>query len=165
MTTEIVVATRSGLAEGPDGAKYRLARGRTLADARHPLAAAHPELFAPYTIDLPYEGDEASSAAGADGYKGPDAQVLEDARASLEEAQGTAELYRAQLAAIADGLHERGLVPADLDTEREGWLAELVFAVIDRQQAGAEPQVEAPTVEPGPLPRPRKRAARPRTAE
>lgn len=149
-TTEIVVANRNGLAAAPDGSKHRLVRGRTLADARHPLAQAHPDLFSPYTIDLPYDGTD------ADGYTGPDAQVLDDARASLEEAQGTAEGYRAQLAAIAEGLHTRGLVPADVDTGAEGWLAALVFATIDGPPAAAEDEPEPPE-----LPTPaRKRAPR-----
>jgi hypothetical protein len=55
MTTEIVVATRSGLVSGPDGTKFRLVRGKTLADARHPIAEQFPELFAAHTIDLPIE--------------------------------------------------------------------------------------------------------------
>jgi hypothetical protein len=164
MTTDIVVATRSGLAEGPDGAKYRLARGRTLADARHPLAAAHPELFSPYTIDLPYEGDEASL--------GDRVAVEPDAALALEltEARATAESYREQLAAIAEHLHARGFVPPELDTEREGWLAELIadilaHAEIREPSDAAANDASAPKVEPGPLPRPRKRAPRPQTHE
>jgi len=162
MTTRIVVATRSGLAQGPDGSKYRLARGRTLADARHPLAAAYPEMFAPYAIDLPYDGDEASAPAADDASSGPegDGSTWAD---KVAEVEAIADGYRAQLAAIADGLYERGLVPADLDTDREGWLADLVFTVIDGQQTDPEPATEAPVVEPESLPRPRKRAARPRT--
>lgn len=145
MTTQIVVANRSGLAVGPDGAKYRLVRGRTHADARHPLAQAHPDLFSPYAIELPYEGDEAPEGS----------ETLDDLRGSLDSVKQVTEGYRAQLAAIADGLHERGLVQADLDMTVEGWLAELVFAIIDRQQTGAAP-TPAPEL---PTP-PRKRAAR-----
>lgn len=165
MTTKIVVATRSGLAQGPDGSKYRLARGRTLADARHPLAAAHPELFADYTIDLPYEGDEPSSAAGGD-VSSVDQTI---ATRQLEEAEGTAEKYREQLAAIAEELHARGLVPADLDTGAEGWLARLIVDILNRSRVeDPSPATsdatapEPPKVEPGPLPRPRKRATRPK---
>jgi hypothetical protein len=160
--TSIVVATRSGLAEGPDGSKYRLARGRTFGDARHPLVKAHPDLFAPYDIELSV--DE------------PDADEMDDGtpvalRASLqfaaEEAQATAEGYRAQLAAIAEGLHDRGLVPADVDTTREGWLAELIFATLDASPPAADDvsrDAGAPEL-PNPPARKRapRRAAAPRT--
>jgi hypothetical protein len=168
VTTRIVVATRSGLAVGPDGSKYRLARGRTLADARHPLAAAYPEMFAEYAIELPYEGDEPSSPAAGDGNLAQ-GEATAGLVADLADARAAADSYRAQLAAIAEDLYGRGLVPADVDTEREGWLAELIANILDRSRVedpvakGDAP--EAPTVEPGPLPRPRKRAARPRVTE
>lgn len=157
MTTQIVVATRSGLAQAPDGGKFRLVRGRTLADVRHPLAAAHPELFAPYDIELPYEGDEALGESAGD---------LLDVGSwpeKVAEVEQVADGYRAQLAAIAEGLHERGLVPADLDTAAEGWLATLVFSIIDASPAEvAEPEGKLPEPAASPLPKPRKRAARPR---
>ena len=154
--TNIVVATRNGLAEGPDGTKYRLARGRTLADARHPLAQAHPDLFAPYTIELSVDepGGDAAAERG-------DVPSWPDKVAEVEQ---VAEGYRAQLAAIAEGLHARGLVPAELDTTAEGWLAALVFAVIDGPAAEqTDPPAAAAPAEPDELPKPRKRAApRPR---
>lgn len=156
--TNIVVATRNGLAEGPDGAKYRLARGRTLADARHPLAQAHPELFAPYSIELSVDEPDGDAAAErGDVSSWPD---------KVAEAEAVADGYREQLAAIAEGLHARGLVPADLDTTVEGWLAELVFAVIDGPAPEqADPPAAAKAAEPADLPKPRKRAApRPRPA-
>lgn len=143
MTTEIVVANRSGLAQAPDGSKHRLVRGRTLADVRHPLAQEHPDLFSPYKIDLPYEGDDASPAAVND----------------ASEVAATAEGYRAQLAAIAEGLHTRGLVPADVDMTREGWLAELVFAALDAEPSPADEAAGATAPEVSPD-RPRKRAPR-----
>jgi len=150
----IVVAARSGLAVGPDGAKYRLAAGRTLADSRHPLAQAHPELFAPYQIELSVDEPEGDPAAE----RGDVSSWPE----KVAEAEQIAEGYRTQLAAIAEGLYARGLVPADVDTTAEGWLAELVFAVID---GPASEQAEPPTpAEPEELPKPRKRAARPRAA-
>jgi hypothetical protein len=158
MTTEIVVANRSGLAEGPDGTKYRLVRGRTLADARHPLPQAHPNLFSPYRIDLSYEGDDVSPSAAGD--VSHDAAAGGDTWADkVREVEATAASYRTQLATIVDGLQVRGLVPAETDTTREGWLAELVFAVIDRQQTGADPETgpEAPEVS---ADRPRKRTPR-----
>jgi len=115
MTTEIVVATRSGLVSGPDGTKFRLVRGKTLADARHPIAEQFPELFAAHTIDLPYEGDEVP-AAGAD----PELAV---------EAEG----MREQLVRLRDGLIERGVVDADNLPTHVGWLADAVFEALDRE--------------------------------
>lgn len=159
MTTEIVVARRSGLASSPDGGKHRLVKGKTLADARHPLAREYPELFMPYTIDLPYEGgDEPTGDSAAE--RGDVPPWPE----KVAEVEAVAEGYRAQLAAIAGGLSERGLVPDGVETDREGWLADLVFAVIDQQQTGADPlpaegDGEKPPREPGELPKPRKRAA------
>lgn len=158
--TEIVVAVRNGLAQAPDGSNHRLVRGRTLADARHPLAQNHPELFGPYSIDLPYDGPDAESGSLAAG------EVSGELVGELADARSAAESYRTQLAAIAEGLHERGLVPADLDTEREGWLAALVFAVIDAPPAGTEASAAAlpETVvgKPEALPKaPRRRTPRP----
>lgn len=159
----IVVATRSGLAASADGSKYRLARGRTLADARHPLVQEHPELWAPYHIEL------SVNEPGTVG--GPTQDETSAARAfELAEARDTAERYREQLAAIAEGLYARGLVPADVDTDREGWLADLVFVVLDGPAADpsraagddAPPTVQA--AEPESLPKPRKRTPRPRPA-
>lgn len=152
----IVVATRSGLASSADGSKYRLARGRTLADSRHALVQEHPELWAPYHIELSV--DEPDGGTPTEGSAA--------AQYEAAEAEATAERYREQLAAIAEGLHARGLVPADVDTDREGWLADLVFAVIDEpSRAAADDGNAAPEVakaaEPEKLPAPRKRA-RPR---
>jgi len=159
MTTEIVVATRNGLAEGPDGAKYRLARGRTLGDARHPLVQAHPELFSPYAIDLPYEGND---------HDGPSAGGRDDRGSwpeKVAEVEAIAEGYRVQLAAIVEGLHTRGLVPADLDTTTEGWLAKLVSDILDRSRVEDPSSVDqsaadATAPEPPAADRPRKRAPR-----
>lgn len=135
--TSIVIATRSGLARHPDGGQFRLVRGKTLADARHPLVTAYPELFAPHTVDLPVDEPEADQGG-----------------------------YRAQLAAIAEGLHERSLVPADVDTEAEGWLATLVLGLVDRlavldEAPSSDP--EEPVREPAALPKARGRRA-PRVA-
>lgn len=104
MTADIVIATRSGVVSGPDGAKHRLIRGKTLADARHPVAREFPELFSPYTIDLPHEGDE--PAAGADE-------------------------YREQLAAIVEVLREHDALPDESEMNEPGWLARAVAALFD----------------------------------
>ena len=142
--TNIVVATRSGLAVGPDGTKYRLARGRTLADARHPLAQAHPDLFSPYTIELTVDDPE---AGGGNLERGEmSAEVLGE----LVDARSAAEGYRTQLATIAEGLYARGLVPADI------WLG---------HRTGDEPDDAPEAPAPDSLPKPRKRAPRPRAGD
>lgn len=123
MSTEVVIATRSGLVSGPDGAKFRLVRGKTLADARHPIARQFPELFAPHTIDLPYEGDEPAA----------DAVDLPEGVESVAELVTLANDMREQLVRLRDGLVERGIVGAngaDLPTH-VGWLADEVFAALD----------------------------------
>jgi hypothetical protein len=159
--TNIVVATRSGLAVGPDGTKYRLARGRTLADARHPLAQAHPDLFSAYTIELSVDDPEAGGDPAAE--RG---DVATGAH-KVGEVEAVAEDYRTQLATIAEGLYARGLVPAELDTDRPGWLAELIFAVIDAPATAAvdEPDDAPEAPAPDSLPKPRKRAPRPRAGD
>lgn len=106
----IVVARRDGLMVAPDGTKYRLARGRTLADARHPAVIAYPDSFTPMHVELAYDG--------------PEEPTDDDAR---QEVDG----YRAQLAAIAAGLIQRDLIPDGYDTGREGWLAGLIFELLD----------------------------------
>jgi hypothetical protein len=162
MTTRIVVANRSGLAASPDGSKYRLAAGRTLADERHPLVTAYPDLFSPYEIHLPYEGDEPD---------GPSAAERGDVPSWPErvaEVEATAEGYREQLAAIAEDLHTRGLVPADIDTSSEGWLAALIADILDRsrvEDAAPAPEGKLPEAAPDALPKPRKRAPRPKPAD
>jgi hypothetical protein len=145
--TEIVVSKRNGIITAPDGSKYRVVRGRTFADARHPVAKAYPDSFMPYKIDLPYEGD--------DEHDGPSAAERGDGETwpgKVAEAESVAEGYRLQLATIVDGLQTRGLMPVDVDTEREGWLVEVLFGILD---AGVDPVAPpaAPRRAPG---RPRK---------
>jgi len=156
--TDVVIATRSGIVTAPDGTKHRLVRGKTLADARHPLAVAYPELFAPHTVDLAVDDELelGESATGRD-----DVPTWKDKVAEVEQ---TAEGYREQLAAIVEGLHDRNLVPADTDMTRPGWLAELLFTILDGPAGEPEPEGKHPEAPVGDLPKPRKRAARPRPA-
>lgn len=141
--TEIVVAKRSGVITAPDGTKHRVVRGRTLADARHPVAAAYPDAFMPYAIDLPYEGDGESAAERGDVPSWPD---------KVAEVEATAEGYREQLAAIVEAIATRGLMPADVDMSHEGWLVEVVAGILDD---GADPVAPPAAPKRGPG-RPRK---------
>ena len=120
--TGIVVSRRDGIATAPDGTKYRVHRGRTLADARHPLVAAWPNDWTPMTVDLTVDGDPSPGA--------PTPAELEQLRDDLAEAEEAAEDALAQLATIAAGLAERGYeLPAE-DEREPGWLAGAVLELI-----------------------------------
>lgn len=134
--TNLMVARRDGtLLNKETGERYRLVRGKTLADADHPAVVANPDAFMPMTVDLRSDSEEAADA---------DTRVLDDVRASLEQAQGDAERYREQLAVIADGLAARGLVDELTDTSYEGWLSAVVFGAIDQGTAAQPPAREVP---------------------
>lgn len=119
--TELVVARRDGILTAPDGTKYRLARGKTLADARHPAVAASPQSFAPMKIELSVEDDEPSPAAAS------------DASEELAEVESERDAYREQLVVIAAGLADRGVTLPLEDERSPGWLADAVFAALDAQ--------------------------------
>lgn len=142
--TDVVIATRSGIVTAPDGAKHRLVRGRTLADARHPVAEAFPEMFAPHTIDLPYVDGE--PAGGRDAPRTPDGD-----RGSLEYFTQLADEYREQLAAVVEILRAHDALPSEAEMNEPGWLARAVAATFDPVAPPA-----APKRGPG---RPRKQAA------
>jgi hypothetical protein len=123
--TEILIATRDTVLVTPGtGEKFRLIRGRTLADARHPAAAAYPDNFMPVEVELGYDGPDNSDDENA-------SDVIEEYRAELAEARATADSYRAQLTRIVDELRSRGLMPQSINTDREGWLAEAVASALD----------------------------------
>lgn len=149
--TKIVVANRTGLASAPDGSNYRLARGRTLADARHPLVAAYPDMFSEYSIDLPYEESEEAVAGRPDAAGATDAEMAE-ARAAAEE-------YREQLAAIVEVLRAHDALPAEEAMSEPGWLARAIEASLTAAApaSGDASALEAPEL---PAARPRKRAPR-----
>lgn len=129
---EILIAKRDTVLVTPGtGEKFRLIRGRTLADARHPAAAAYPENFMPVQIELNCNDPDHS------GDEDP-AEVVEEYRARLHEALALADSYRAQLTRIVDELMSRGLMPADIDTDREGWLVEVVAGVLDERVVTSE---------------------------
>lgn len=131
--TEIVVAYRDGILTAPNGEKFRLVRGKTLADARHPGVRMRPESWGPMVVELSVDDPEDGSDTDA---------RIDELRASVEQAEEVATNYRKQLAAVADVLGTRGLMPADAGI-REGWLAEAVAAAIDGS-AAALPTAPAP---------------------
>lgn len=124
--TSIVVATRDGILTGPDGTNYRLVRGKTLGDARHPAIAAYPDNFMPVEIELSHDAEAADPGHLEDDFAVELAELQEEKAQADEAANG----YMSQLAAIADLLAERGMVPDDTGTE--GWLTRAVAAALDR---------------------------------
>jgi len=134
--TEIVVAHRDGILTAPSGEKFRLVRGKTLADARHPGVRMRPESWGPVVIELSVDDPEPSDSSDTD------ARVSE-LLASVEQAEAERDGYRVQLAAVADVLGQRGLMPLDAGSV-EGWLARAVAEAIDRS-AAALPTAPAPT--------------------
>jgi hypothetical protein len=147
--TEILVATRDGVLTAPGGEKFRLHRGRTLADARHPAAVAYPDNFMPMQVELSVEDD---------------APTPEDLGTELSMCEAERDGFRSQLAAIADGVASRGLLPDDLDTSVEGWLATLVLGLLDTAVVALsadghtmDREISPPA---GAVRRPRKTAAR-----
>lgn len=150
MTSELVVARKDGVLRDPDGIGYRVHKGKTLADADHPAVIANPQVFMPMEIALKVDREEAADV---------DARVLDDVRADLERAQGDAERYREQLAAIADGLAARGLVDERTDTSYEGWLSAVIFGAIDGSAAALPTVREEPEPAEAEAPAP-KRAPR-----
>lgn len=148
--TSIVIATRDGILTAPSGEKFRMVRGKTLADARHPAVAAYPDNWMPVEVDISVDDPEQADPG----------QLEDDFATELAEATAEAEEYRAQLVAITDVLMSRGMVPAGTDTDKPGWLAEAVTVALDTlihapHDSGSEPD-DVP-----PPPAPRKRTARP----
>ena len=149
--TQIMVSRREGVATAPDGTKYRVHRGRTLADARHPLVVAWPADWAPMQVELTVE-EPVTAADGAPA----DLEELEELRNDLAEAEEVRDAALEQLGRIADGLAERGYV-LPLDEDRgPGWLAGLALGLLD--EAATRPSLPAPPVAPPREPR----AAKPR---
>lgn len=138
--TSIVVAKRDGIATAPDGTKYRTARGKTLADARHPLVEAYPGDWTPMRVDLPVdepEGIEHPPCAAQD--------EVDELRNDLAEAEELAEHRGAELLRLAEGLAGFGYTLPDEADRGPGWLVDLVLDALPvLAPAPAELPVDAP---------------------
>lgn len=145
--TEIVVAYRDGILTAPSGEKFRLVRGKTLADARHPAVRMRPESWGPMVVELSVDDPTEPSDPDRDA-------KLDDLRASIEQAEAERDGFRTQLAAVATVLGARALLPANAG-DHEGWLAEAVAAAID----GSAAALPAAPVKPPRGARPRKPVA------
>jgi hypothetical protein len=146
MTQQIMVAVKDGIAREPSGVQHRVVRGRTLADARHPLVIAYPHEWQPIEIHLPYgEPDEAvdvDHVFDIDKLRNHNEHLT----AAHKQAEAEAAGYLSQLEAVAEVLAEHGYeAPAE---PAPGWLARLV------EQALAEPRAAAPVDDSVPDPKP-----------
>lgn len=121
--TEIVVSRRDGIATGPDGVKYRVHRGKTLADATHPVVVANPGDWTPMRVEL-----TAEAAAGPVNTAGTEVDDLRNELAEIEEA---AERYGAELKRLAIALQTRGATLPAEDDQTPGWVVDLALAMLD----------------------------------
>jgi hypothetical protein len=167
MTHEIVVSRRDGILTAPDGTKYRIARGKTLADADHPAVIANPRDWVPMVISLSV-GDRPDDGEPP---HGSSSERLAKAESDVVELEETLDRLTDELSRLAQGLEGAGV---ELPAEEEwspGWLVDLVLTVVRAgsialRAADDEPEpvdiVEqlAPPIAP---PKPRKRTSPPLT--
>jgi len=123
--TEIVVACRDGILRAPDGTQYRMVRGKTLADGKHPAVLANPDSFMPVEVELSLEDVDPGHLEDAV------AVDLAELREDAKRAEVTSEVYRVQLVRIADELMSRGLIPSTQATDYVGWLVDAVRNCLD----------------------------------
>jgi hypothetical protein len=127
--TQIVVSRRDGILTAPDGTKYRVARGKTLAEADHPAVLANPGDWIPMVVTLTLA--DRPAAAEVPGSHEQVAQFENDV-AELEETLASRD---AELSRLAEGLESVGiLLPAEEDRE-PGWLVDLALGWIDVNRA------------------------------
>jgi len=121
--TEIVVSRRDGIVTAPDGTKHRVNRGKTLADAEHPLVQAYPNDWQPMHVELAVPGAARNE--------------VEELRNDLAEADEVAEYRGAELQRLADGLAARGVDLAAQGDQTPGWLVTLTLATLDQRAVSA----------------------------
>jgi hypothetical protein len=142
--SEIVVSKRDGIVTGPDGVKHRVYRGKTLADAAHPIVQAHPNDWVPMHVELALPGAHVPPAASHAEQLQHD-NDLDVLRNDLAEAEETAETLTAELTRLAGGLATRGYELPDEDDREPGWLVDLVLRSLDEAPpAGAVPPPKPP---------------------
>jgi len=140
--TSIVVSKRDGIAKAPDGTKYRVARGKTLADARHPVVEAYPHDWVPMVVELSVDDDAPASAAANSGDLH---DRLGQAENDLAEVEELAEHRGAELLRLAQGVEGLGYVLPDEADRYPGWLTDLVLGALPvRAPAPSELPVDAP---------------------
>jgi hypothetical protein len=162
--TGIVVSRRDGIARAPDGTQWRVHRGKTLADARHPVVVAYPGDWMPVEIELDMPG------AGVPHPPCAAEREVDELRNELAETEELAEHRGAELQRLQDGLEDRGIVPPIDEVRSPGWLVNWALATLDSWRAtplvvveedAPQPVTEAETP-PAPRPPRRKSPAAPR---
>ena len=163
MTRGIVVSRRDGILRAPDGTKWRVVRGKTLADADHPAVVANPGDWVPMVVTLT-TGDRSAPSDVEVPASHTQVEQFENDVAELEETLSSRD---AELERLAAGLVELGVkLPAEEDRQ-PGWLVDLVLDEIvtaradPRWSAAPTPPVEPPALATIAPPKPRKRTAPP----
>ncbi len=155
--TQIVVSKRDGIVRAPDGTRHRVHRGKTLADATHPVVVAYPNDWTPMHVELAVPGGESP------GTQHEQVAQLENDVAELEETNG---MLVASLTAVSELLDQHGELPP-IDERGDGWLVEAVRTTLanaygrGRNDAtGRTPAPEPDDVQAPRAPRAVKRAAK-----
>lgn len=151
--TQLMVSKRDGIVRAPDGTQYRVARGKTLADARHAVVVAYPNDWSPMEVALPVDDADAAPVA--------DEAALDELREQLTEAEESAEFYAAELNRLREGLAAVGLTLPAEDERTEGWLVTLALETVEVGINALKANLSAPEAEPVPAPR-TPRAAKPK---
>jgi hypothetical protein len=125
----IVIARRNGVLHGPDGERYPVRSGRTLADADHPVVALYPKVWVPVNITL-----RTPDGAGTD-QPTPDADTWDPAREGAQNTEGepSEEMeLAAQFRRLATALRDRNALTDGPLTAAE--VVDQVMAIIDEWQ-------------------------------
>lgn len=138
--TEIMVSRRDGIVRAPDGTQHRVHRGKTLADAAHPVVQAYPDDWQPMHVELAVEGARSH-----------DQQVQDDN--DIAELEDAAEGYRTELVRLTDGLMARGVKVPDEADRGPGWLVDLTLAQLDAIAPAPAPRTPR-AAKTRPIPRP-----------
>lgn len=152
--TGLWIATRDGVIANPEsGEKFRIVKGRTLGDPRHPAVAAYPENWHPLDIELTVDDPDPDAEGEATQLAG-----------ELHDARNEADGYREQLAAIAQLVADRGLVDRfGVQPDHEGWLVELLGLALDNPgEPEDEPAEQVDGDEPVAAPRTTRKPRAPR---
>lgn len=147
--TGIVVSRRDGIARAPDGTQWRVHRGKTLADTRHPAVVAYPNDWTPVTIELSVPGTSSASVPQGS----PVAAEIDELRNELAEIEELADQRGTELQRLQDGLAERGALLPDEDSRSPGWLVDFVLDVIDAIPSPPSAAPKPPRRKPPAVPR------------
>jgi hypothetical protein len=144
--TQIVVSTRNGVLTAPDGTKHRVARGKTLADARHPAVLACPRDWSPMVVDLTVDGPAPGDSEPVAHAHEQIAQLEND----VTELEETLSDRDREFGRLMTGLEVAGVTLPAEEIRQPGWLVDLVLAQLAERSADVPPIV-VPYAEAKPL--------------